>query len=57
MAIKIDPQRAQAHDGLGLALARQGKPQEALAEYRRSLEIDPAYAEAHYNLGIGRIDF
>ncbi|MGB7589741.1 MAG: tetratricopeptide repeat protein [Terriglobia bacterium] len=43
MVIKIDPRRAQAHDGLGLALARQGKPQEALAEYRRSLEIDPYY--------------
>ncbi len=30
----------------------QGKLDEAVACYRRALELKPDYAEAHYNLGI-----
>ena len=34
-----------------LSLKDQGKPDEAVACFRRALELKPDYAEAHYNLG------
>ena len=34
----------------------QGKPAEALACYRRALELKPDYAEAHHNLGLALKD-
>jgi protein O-mannosyl-transferase len=39
------------HNDLGVALATEGKHQEAMAHYRQALAIDPDYAEAHANLG------
>ena len=44
-----------------LALEDAGKPEEALAEYRRLLVLDPAHADARHNLGLllarlGRLD-
>ncbi len=46
---------------LGVALARQGRLDEAIASHLRALEIKPDYAKAHNNLGTayqeaGRID-
>ena len=38
---------------LGYILADQHKTEEAIAEYRKAIEIDPRYAAAHNNLGIG----
>jgi tetratricopeptide (TPR) repeat protein len=38
-------------NSLGTTLARQGKLDEATAEFRQALELDPAYAPAHANLG------
>jgi predicted O-linked N-acetylglucosamine transferase (SPINDLY family) len=32
-------------------LRKQGKPDDAVACYRRALELKPDYADAHYNLG------
>ena len=37
-------------------MKEQGKPDEALACYRRALELKPDYAEAHSNLGIALKD-
>lgn len=37
---------------LGLAYARQGRTNEAVAEYRAALEIYPDFAEAHNSLGL-----
>jgi tetratricopeptide (TPR) repeat protein len=37
---------------LGLALADQGKTQEAIVHYTAALRIKPDYAEAYYNLGV-----
>ena len=42
-------------------MAARGQLDEAIAQYRKALEIKPDYAEAHYNLGIalagrGQID-
>jgi predicted O-linked N-acetylglucosamine transferase (SPINDLY family) len=52
---------AQAYLGLGAALKNQGKLDEALAAYRKAIEIEPDLVEASYNLGnalktLGRLD-
>jgi tetratricopeptide (TPR) repeat protein len=41
-----------AHNNLGLALAGQGKPAEAIEHYERALQFMPDYAKAHNNLGV-----
>jgi len=52
VALRIDPDYAQAHANLGLALANSGGSiDQAIAEYEAALRIDPGLAEAHYNLG------
>lgn len=43
--------RAQTHDTLGLALARAGRYEEALPEYRRAIELSPGYSDAYNNMG------
>jgi protein O-mannosyl-transferase len=40
-----------AHYNLGIALNDRGQTDEAIAHYRRAIELRPSYAEAHYNLG------
>lgn len=39
------------HNNLGVALARQGRLAEAIAEYNEALRIQPDFSEAHNNLG------
>ena len=48
---KSSPTTLDAHYNLALALAGRGQVDEAIAHYRKALEIKPDYAEAHYNLG------
>jgi tetratricopeptide (TPR) repeat protein len=60
-AVAVDPQLAEAHHTLGLALARQGKPEEAEDYFRQAIQLRPNYPEAHNNLGValvhqGRLD-
>jgi len=45
------PANARARDNLGIALAQQGRVQEAIGQYEQSLRIKPNSASAHYNLG------
>ncbi len=52
---------AKSHNEQGLALAAQGRLDEALAEFQKALQIKPDYAEAYLNLGNalvrrGRVD-
>ena len=59
--MKIRPDYAEAHNNLGSALAGRGRLDEAMAHFRKALEIQPDSAEAHSNLGIalaagGRLD-
>jgi Flp pilus assembly protein TadD len=48
--LEIEPDYVEAHNGLGLALAKRGRIDEAIAHYRRALAIRPSYAEAKKNL-------
>ena len=45
------PEVCHAHNNLGVALQDQGKLDEAIACYRKAIELDPKYARAHNNLG------
>jgi Tfp pilus assembly protein PilF len=57
-AIELDPNFAQAHNRLGVALwdkgvayGNKGQCDEALTEYRRAIELDDNDARSHNNLG------
>jgi len=41
-----------SYSNLGYTLLTQGKPDEAIANYRKALAINPDFAEAHNDLGI-----
>jgi tetratricopeptide (TPR) repeat protein len=50
-ALAIDPNSSLAANGVGEALARQGKLAEAIAHYREALRIRPGYVNALNNWG------
>jgi len=41
---------AETHNGLGYVLSRQDKTDEAIAEFRKAVEVDPKYTPAYNNL-------
>jgi Flp pilus assembly protein TadD len=41
---------AETHNGLGYVLARQGRTDEAVAEFRKAIDIDPKFTPAYNNL-------
>jgi protein O-mannosyl-transferase len=43
---------ARNNNNLGIALARTGKPDEALAQFREAVGIDEDFPDAHYNLAM-----
>ena len=45
------PDRPDVHNNLGIALAANGKPEEAMAEFRAALRAEPDSAKTHRNLG------
>ena len=54
LALKENPESAEAHANLGIALERMGGPntqKDAIAHYRQAIELWPEFAEAHLNLG------
>ncbi len=60
-ALRLDPLSAEAHNNMGGALQRLGRPAEALAEHREAARLNPALIDAHYNIGVveqslGRLD-
>ena len=49
--VRKAPSNARADFNLGVALADRGQVDEAIACYRKAVEIKPDYVEAHNNLG------
>jgi tetratricopeptide (TPR) repeat protein len=50
-AVEFEPTNARAHCGLGRALTKLQRLDEALAEYRAALDIDSALGAAYVGLG------
>ncbi len=46
------PGNHRAHNNLGIALAKQEKFEEAIAQFTEAFRLDPEYAEAYYNCGV-----
>ena len=51
-ALKLTPGSAEAATRLGMVLAQKGRWSEAIAQYRRALEINPNFEEARMNLDL-----
>ncbi|XXF75489.1 social motility TPR repeat lipoprotein Tgl [Myxococcaceae bacterium GXIMD 01537] len=47
-----EQQAAEIHHDLGIQAQQHGNMQEALLEFRKSLELDPDYPEAHNAMGV-----
>ena len=43
---------AQAHNNLGIILKRKGLQAEAVAEYKKAIELEPGYDSPYFNLGL-----
>jgi tetratricopeptide (TPR) repeat protein len=52
MALKITPNYAEAHNGLGKALQQENKYDDAVKQFQAAISIEPNFAEALNNLGI-----
>jgi protein O-GlcNAc transferase len=50
--IRLKPDYAEAHAGLGRALAGKHDPDSAIAEYHEAIRLNPDDAETHANLGV-----
>ncbi len=51
-AIDAHPSSAEAWNGLGVVLARQGEHREAIDAFRRAIGLRAGYAEARRNLAV-----
>jgi serine/threonine-protein kinase len=51
-SLRLEPRRPEAHNDLGFALVQAGRRDEALAEFRRAVQLRPDYADALCNLGV-----
>jgi tetratricopeptide (TPR) repeat protein len=51
LAARISPEFAPAWNNLGIAEARLGRTEEAMAHYRRAIEADPGFSSPYTNLG------
>ena len=47
--LALDPKNVNAHTDLGTSYFNAGRPQEALREFHKSLEIDPEHAQTLFN--------
>lgn len=54
--IESNPRDAEAHVDLGVAYARQGRLDHAIAEWEEALKINPDLAVAHTNIGNAYIE-
>jgi len=51
-ALELDPADADAWNGLGVVLIRQGEVTRGVGALRRALRAQPSHAEAHRNLAV-----
>ena len=51
-ALESDADNAEAHDGLGVALRRQGRYEDAIYEHMRAASLQHYRSQTHVHLGI-----
>ena len=51
-AIKLNADNAEAHDDLGVIIARRGEYKQALQHFNAAVSIDPTYFKAYHNLAM-----
>lgn len=51
-ALRINPQRYEAYNLMGIAYRRSGEIEKAIKNYNKALKINPSYQRIYYNLGI-----
>ena len=49
---EMDPEDPNAYNNRGIALAREGRYEEALAQFTRAFRRNPVFAEAYFNRGL-----
>jgi len=50
-ALELNAKNAEVHSTLGVALARQGKLDEAIRHFSEAVRLEPSHVDAHYSLG------
>ena len=50
--VELDPDYAEGHNNLGVALARDGRFADAIVHYKAAVALDSTYADAYNNWGI-----
>lgn len=55
-AVRVTDRNVLAHNNLGIALAEEGKLEQAVDHYSEALAINPNYVDAHYNLGNAQVE-
>jgi MinD-like ATPase involved in chromosome partitioning or flagellar assembly len=55
-AIKLNPQYAEAYNGLGKALQKTSRDDEAIDNYSKAIELRPDFTEAYFNRGLTYLD-
>lgn len=50
--LRVSPGNPVAHNDLGIALLKQGKPRESIGHFKKALEAWPGYATAYNNIGV-----
>jgi Flp pilus assembly protein TadD len=51
LAVRSDPSSPEAHNHLGVALAKTGDTEGAMTEFKKALDVEPQNATAYSNLG------
>ncbi len=54
--IRLNPDKAYAYIGRGLAYANKGEHDKAIADYTEAIRLNPKYAEAYNNRGLAYRD-
>lgn len=49
-AVQADPKRAEAYNGVGVTYYARTDLAEALAWYKKALDVDPGFGDAYYNM-------
>ena len=55
-SVEKSPHKARPHNNLGVALADHGHHDQAIEQYRKTLQIEPFYAEAYANIGLSLVE-